>query len=464
MHEHAWTCHLFHKEPTTRTNSRQHNKNSAKLVHTPAKCKCCVTVLQHEMPHGVATVSFFPDSFEWTIPTCHRLEMAPRGSPPRWNTSLAPSGCSSSLQRSLRWEYTPEPIGCCRPAAWTWGWKNTTPPNPNRRCGSTARKLRWWSWEHAESRSLETTPATAHAPDNQKKLCRKIGSTSHVPTKHPRNKDGLGDAAASSRQRRQHGAAQAGPDGSGVSPCSSNSHGLDLAVECGSKNEHTSKYGSNIFKHDLDIIQSIKWTTSKHYPVVTMCCQTKHNQRTSSRYGVPAKPLRMHCEAVTKPQKTTDHHVPKGHPMKTHRWKIIVLHPWLWRKRQGETIEKMNMLKNKLCVQRFLIWQKTKTKSMKINWMMNSIQIQNPSTCHKFKQQKNNKSINMAEKNYGDSVQTSFRHHPDMFQTSLRQHPNIIQISIKHHSDIIQTLFRQQKNDSSIKHHTNNSKKSSKHG
>ena len=101
---------------------------------------------------------------------------------------------------------------------------------------------------------------------------------------------------------------------------------------------------------------------------------------------------------------------------------------------------------------------------MKINWMMNSIQIQNPSTCHKFKQQKNNKSIKMAEKNYGDSVQTSFRHHSNMVQTSLRQHPNIIQMSLTHHSDIIQTKSRQHKNNKSIKHHKNSSKKSCKYG
>jgi len=419
MHEHA----------TFSTKSRRQGKLQGNITRTPqnsstqpAKCKCCVTVLQHEMPHGVATVSFFPDSFEWTIPTCHRLEMAPRGSPPRWDTSLAPTGCSSPLQRSLRWENTPEPIGCCRPAAWTWGWKNTTPPNPNRRCGSTARKLRWWSWEHAESRSLETTPATAHAPNNQKKFCRKIGSTSHVPTKHPRNKDGLGDAAASSRQRRQHGAAQAGPDGSGVSPCSSNSHGLDLAVECGSKNEHTSKYGSNIFKHDLDIIQSIKWTTSKHYPVVTMCCQTKHNQRTSSRYGVPAKPLRMPCEAVTKPQKTTDHHVPKGHPMKTQRWKIIILHPWLWRKRQGETIEKMNMPKKQTLSPNIPHAKKHKQKSMKTN--------------HQNGKEKSWRQC----KHLSDIINTWFRHHLDSIQRSSRYHSNIMQTWFRHYLDNSNTM------------------------
>ena len=34
----------------------------------PARCQRCVTVLRGEMPHGVATVSFFPDSFAWSIP------------------------------------------------------------------------------------------------------------------------------------------------------------------------------------------------------------------------------------------------------------------------------------------------------------------------------------------------------------------------------------------------------------
>ena len=94
---------------------------------------------------------------------------------------------------------------------------------------------------------------------------------------------------------------------------------------------------------------------------------------------------------------------------------------------------------------------KYKQKSMKTNCMMNSIQIQTPSICHKFRQHKNENSIEMAEKNHGDSAQTSLRHHPDMVQTSLRQHPKIIQIPLKHHSDIIQTLFRQNKNDESIK-------------
>ena len=103
----------------------------------------------------------------------------------------------------------------------------------------------------------------------------------------------------------------------------------------------------------------ISWTWSKHQSVITTSCQTKHNHRSSSSYGDTAKPLRMPCEAVTKPQKTTYHHVPKGQPMMTQRWTNIILQPWLWRKRQGQTMVKQWMWqKNKLCVQRFLIWQK----------------------------------------------------------------------------------------------------------
>ena len=110
------------------------------------------------------------------------------------------------------------------------------------------------------------------------------------------------------------------------------------------KNNKSIKHYKNSSKKSCKYGSNISWTWSKHHSVITTSCQTKNDQRSSSSYGVPAKPLRMQREAVTKPQKTTDHHVPKGHPMKTQRWKIIVLHPWLRRKRQGETIENMNIL------------------------------------------------------------------------------------------------------------------------
>ena len=88
---------------------------------------------------------------------------------------------------------------------------------------------------------------------------------------------------------------------------------------------------------------------------------------------------------------------------------------------------------------------------MKMNYIMNSIQIQTPNVSDKFKQHKSDTSIKSAKQNHGDSVQTSFRHHSDMVQTSLRQHPNIIQISLKHQSYIIQALVGQHKRDNSIK-------------
>ena len=108
-------------------------------------------------------------------------------------------------------------------------------------------------------------------------------------------------------------------------------------------------------RHQLDISS----TSSKNHSVVTTSFQTKHNQRSSRRYGVYSKPLLMPCEAVTKPQKTTDHHLPKGQPMMTQRWKNIILQLWLWRKRQGQTMVKQWIWqKNKFGVQRLLIWQK----------------------------------------------------------------------------------------------------------
>jgi len=90
---------------------------------------------------------------------------------------------------------------------------------------------------------------------------------------------------------------------------------------------------------------------------------------------------------------------------------------------------------------------------MKMNYIMNSIQIQTPNVSDNFKQHKSDTSIKPAKQNHGDRVNNSCRHHSDMVQTSLRQHPNMIQTSIKHHSDIIQTLFRKQKNDNSLKYY-----------
>ena len=158
------------------------------------------------------------------------------------------------------------------------------------------------------------------------------------------------------------------------------------------KNNKSIKHHKNNKKKSCKYGSNISWTWSKHHSVITTSCQTKNDQRSSSSYGVPAKPLRMQCEAVTKPRKTTDHYVPKGHPMKTQRWKIIILHPWLWRKRQGATIEKMDM-------------PKKQTLSPNIPYAKNTNKNQ-------WKQ-----IIKMEEKNHGDNAnifQTSSTHGSDI--------------------------------------------------